>query len=223
MTHFIKREKALNLRKQEMSYSQIKAILKVSKSSLSLWLRDYPLSKDRIRALGANNERRIERYRETRRKTKETRLQKYYLKQKKNIFPLTKRDLFIAGIFLYWGEGSKTQSTELSLSNTNPAIIIFFMKWVESTFKISKDQLRFTMHFYKDTDIKKETSFWVKTLGVKEEQFSKPYIKVSSSLRINQKGGFGHGTCNARLYKARLSEQVLMAIKAIADKQIKPL
>ena len=71
MARLVEREKALALRKQEMSYSQIKEILSVSKSTLSGWLKDFPLSKKRINALRGKNEKRIERYRETRRKTKE--------------------------------------------------------------------------------------------------------------------------------------------------------
>src|SRR3989344_7350920 len=212
-----KREQALILRKQELSYSEIKRQLQVSKSTLSLWLRDYPLSLERISALGANNEKRIERYRETRRKTKEMRLEKYYIEQKKNVFPLSKRDIFIAGLFLYWGEGSKARFREVFVSNTNPSIINFFIKWMETVFKVPKSKLKFRMHFYEDMDIKKEIAFWSKILNVSETQFTKPYIKKTSSLRINEKGSFGHGTCNAGIYDARLSEQVLMALKTIAD------
>jgi len=213
-----KREQALILRKQELSYSEIKRQLQVSKSTLSLWLRDYPLSLERISALGANNEKRIERYRETRRKTKEMRLEKYYIEQKKNVFPLSKRDIFIAGLFLYWGEGSKARFREVFVSNTNPSIINFFIKWMETVFKVPKSKLKFRMHFYEDMDIKKEIAFWSKILNVSETQFTKPYIKKTSSLRINEKGSFGHGTCNAGIYDARLSEQVMMAIKTISDK-----
>ncbi len=220
MALFIKREKALALRKKEMSYSQIKKILRVSKSTLSYWLRDYPLSKQRISELRDHNEKRIERYRETRRKTKEKRLKEFYLEQKKKIFPLNKRELFLAGLFLYWGEGGKTMSNHVSVSNTDPSVINFFINWIENIFKIPRDKLRFSIHLYSDMNIKNEISFWSQTLHISEKQFSKPYIKNSSSLRINQKGGFGHGTCNARLGNARLSEQVLMGIKAISNKYI---
>lgn len=215
-----KREQALALRKQQISYSEIKKVLNVSKSTLSLWLRDFPLSQERINELRGNSEKRIEKYRETRRKTKEKRLQGFYLEQKKKIFPLNKRDLFIAGLFLYWGEGSKTISKEVFVSNTDPAVISVFIKWMEIIFKIAKSDLKFRMHFYENTDVKKEMAFWAKSLNVSESQFTKPYIKKTSSLRINEKGSFGHGTCNAGIYDARLSEQVLMGIKAISDKYL---
>jgi len=74
MARFKDREKAIILRKQGMSYSQIKKILKVGKSTLSTWLKDYPLSKQRIRELRDWSEQRIERCRETKRKKKEKRL-----------------------------------------------------------------------------------------------------------------------------------------------------
>jgi transcriptional regulator with XRE-family HTH domain len=218
-----KRERALALRKEQlMSYSQIKEILKVSKSSLSLWLKNYPLSPERINELRGNNERRIERYRETRRKIREARLQRYYLEQQKNLFPLSKKEILIAGLFLYWGEGSKSKPTEVFVSNTNPAVISFFIYWLKNVFNIPRKDIRFRMHFYEDMDVKKETVFWAKTLRVSETQFSKPYIKKSSSLRINEKGSFGHGTCNAGIYDARLCEQILMALKAIANAHMVP-
>ena len=73
------------------------------------------------------------------------------------------------------------------------------------------------MHFYEDMNIKKETTFWAEKLNVSEKQFRKPYIKKTSSFRITEKGGFGHGTCNAGIYNARLHEEVLMALKTIID------
>jgi len=218
MARVIEREKALALRKQEMSYSQIKEILGVSKSTLSGWLKNYPLSKERIDALRGKNEKRIERYRETRRKQKQERLDKYYNEEKSKIFPLTERDFFIAGLFLYWGEGGKTLSGNVSVSNTDPSVINFFIDWMTSHVKISKEKIRISLHLYNDMDIEKELNFWSEKLNMPKSQFTKPYIKKSLSTRINQKGGFGHGTCNARIGGARLNEQILMGIKSVSDK-----
>jgi len=218
MARFKDREKALSLRKQGMSYSQIKKILKVSKGTLSLWLRNYPLSKERIGELRGRNEKRIEKFRETMRKKREKRLQEIYGIQKKLILPLSNKELFLAGLFLYWGEGKKSDSTKLSISNTDPSVIKFFITWLTKSLKVRKEKLKVQLHLYRDMDIKKEVQFWSKSLNIPLNQFSKPYIKQSSSVRINHKGGFGHGTCNAGIGNARLSEKILMGIKAIADR-----
>ena len=149
MARYKDREKALVLRKEGKSYSQIKKILKVSKSTLSVWLKDYPLSKQRIRELRDHNEQRIEKFRETMRKKKEERLRGFFEEQKRLIFPFTKRELFLLGLFLYWGEGSKNQSNSLYISNTDPSIINFFIFWVAEVLKVPRTKIKVQLHLYK--------------------------------------------------------------------------
>jgi transcriptional regulator with XRE-family HTH domain len=226
MAEFKEREKAIALRKEkQMSYGQIKKILKVSKSTLSYWLRNYPLSEKRIKELQRKgwekSETSRERFRITMRKKKEERLKKFYKEQRKIIFPFNKREFFLAGLFLYWGEGSKTHPGELSISNTNPSIIKFFISWLTNSLNVPKEKLRVQLHLYRDMNIRKEIQFWSKILNLPLSQFNKPYIKKSSTNRINHKGGFGHGTCNVTIGNTRLAERIHMSIKAIADKYYK--
>lgn len=218
MARYKDREKALILRKTGKSYSQIKKILKVSKSTLSLWLRDYPLSDERIRELRDRSEQRIEKYCQTRRRNKEKRLAKCLKEEKEIIFPFSKKELYLAGLFLYWGEGAKTRWVELALSNTNPSIIKFFIFWLTSSLKVPEEKLTVRLHLYKDMDVNSEIKYWSEYIGIPIEQFKKPYIKQNSSRGINYKGGFGHGTCNLRIGDARLSEKVHMAMKAMVEK-----
>jgi len=219
MARFKDHEKAIILRKQGMSYSQIKKVLKVSKSTLSTWLKDYPLPEERVRQLRDWSEQRIERCRETKRRKKEKRLEGFYQEQKKLILPLNKRELYLAGLFLYWGEGSKSRMNSiLSVSNTDPAVIKFFISWLTKGLFVPKKKIKILLHLYKDMDVKEEIKFWSKTLNIPFDQFTRSYVKKTSSIRINHKGEFGHGTCNIRIGNARLSEKILMALKAISDK-----
>ncbi|MCK4520878.1 helix-turn-helix domain-containing protein [Candidatus Parcubacteria bacterium] len=217
MAKFKDHQMALTLRKQGMSYSQIKKILKVSKSTLSAWLKDYPLSKKRIRELRDWNEQRIEKCRETKRKKKEERLNKFCKEQKRIIFPFDKRELYLAGLFLYWGEGAKVGMCRLSVSNTDPSIIKFFMDWLIKSLKVPKEKLKVHLHLYKDMNIAKEIKFWSEILNIPISQFNKPYIKKTDKASINHKGSFGHGTCNVKIGDARLTEKILMGLKSISD------
>ncbi len=212
------REKALELRKEGMSYSQIKKILKVSKSTLSLWLRDYPLSKQRIRELRDWNEQKIEKYRETMRRKREKRLWAVYKIQKGLILPLNKRELFFAGLFLYWGEGAKNSRDSLSISNSNPSVIKFFIYWLNKILGVPKKKMRAYLQIYNDMNMNNELGYWSKMLQIPLTQFSRPYIKKTSSTRINHKGGFGHGTCNLRINNVSLAEKVFMSLKVISDR-----
>jgi len=212
------REKAIALRKQGLSYSQIKQTLRVAKSTLSNWLKNYPLPPERIKELRIHSHQQVERCRETKRRKKEARLKITYQKQKRRLFPLTRRELYLGGLFLYWAEGGKTSQWSLSVSNSDPSIVRFFIKWVTDLLGAPKDKIKIHLHLYKDMDIQKETAFWTESLDIPRNNFMKPYIKTSSSTRINHKGGFGHGTCNARINNVRMSEQVLMGIKNISDR-----
>jgi len=209
------RQYALKLREEGKSYSQIKAIIGVGKGTLSYWLKNHPLPEKRLRELRDWNEQRIERYRQTRTRIREAYLNKIYAIQKQRIFPLLQRDLFIAGLFLYWGEGSKTKF-ELEVANTDPAVPRFFIYWVTKFLKLDKSKIRVHIHLYSNMDVEKELGFWSKTLDIPKVQFLRPYIKRNSSLKINR-GTFGHGTCTIRISNAKVAKEVLMGLKAIRN------
>ncbi|QQG44578.1 MAG: helix-turn-helix domain-containing protein [Candidatus Roizmanbacteria bacterium] len=207
---------AVSLRKEGESYSQIKKKIKISKSTLSRWLKDYPLSKERIRALRDNNQQRIEKFRQTMLKKREKLLASYYKEQRKKILPLSKKELLLAGLFLYWGEGNKAVRHIISLNNTDPQVIKFTLVWLRKIINIPKERIRVYLHLYSDMDVKKEIQFWAKTLNMPVGYFDKPYIKKSKRIDLDQKG-YGHGTCGLRVSNTVLKDNIIMAIKVIAD------
>lgn len=217
MARFKDHQTALALRKKGKSYSQIKELLKVSKSTLSYWLRDYPLPQEKLRELRDWNQQRIENYRNTRRTQKEQRLAQVYKKQKKLIFPLNKREEFIAGLFLYWGEGGKSKNSSTTISNTDPSLIKFSIKWFTKILGISSEKLRVRIQLYKDMRADDAIDYWSKTLKIPKNQFTKPYFKKSNRTDLTYKGIFVHGTCNVIINNARLCEKILMGLKSIAD------
>lgn len=77
MTNIVARRKALEFRKLGKSYSQIRKELVVSKSTLNIWLKNYPLNPEQMCRLN-HNEASREKYRNTMRAKKETRLLRYY-------------------------------------------------------------------------------------------------------------------------------------------------
>jgi len=211
------KSKAIGLRKKGMSYSQIKTKLGISKSTLSGWLNNMPLSEKRIRELRDFNPMRIERCRNTKMKKRQARLDFVYGKVAKDIRKLSKRELLIAGLFLYWAEGGKTGKYNVTFSNTDPRMIKFFIQWVISCFGVKKNKISFLLHLYKDMEIEKSIDFWVKRLGVKRRQFSKPYIKDSNLSGLTYRTGFGKGTCNVRIYSRDISEYVLQSINYLGN------
>ena len=199
-----------------MSYSQIKEKVQISKSTLSVWLKEYPLSEERIKALRGDNSKRIERFRNTMAVKKEQRLAIAYKKVSVDIGELNKRDFLIAGFFLYWGEGSKTASATTALTNTNPTMLVFFINWLK-LFGIKKSDLRVKLHLYSDMDIEKTKKWWSKKLHIPLEQFRKPYIKKTAQSSAVYKGYFRQGTCSVIYEDVKFLNYILMGLKYITE------
>ncbi|QQG42564.1 MAG: helix-turn-helix domain-containing protein [Candidatus Giovannonibacteria bacterium] len=217
MAKIKERQKALRLRKLGQSYAQIKKVLGVSKSTLSYWLRNHPLSVKRIRELRDWNQARIEHYIETRRRKRENILREIYIKEKNIILPLSQQEIFIGGLFLYLGEGGKTKEYELSLSNTDPAILKIFIHWLTKILNVPKNKLRIKLHLYEDMNVRGEIKFWSEELKIPFSQFTKPYIKKTKRSSLTYKGGFGHGTCNVIIGDAKLAKRIFMGLEVIRD------
>jgi len=218
------KQKALIMRQKGMSYSQIKEKLNVSKSTLSGWLYDMPLSAERIRELQADSPIRIEKYINTMRAKRETRLKEVYKKASKDIGVFSGREVFLIGLFLYWGEGTKAQKNSVTLTNTNPAMLKFFIKWLE-LFDVKRESLKIKLHLYSDMDIKNSIDFWSKELKIPLSQFRKPYIKKTMFKSITYKNGFGQGTCCVMFDNRDLWEYIIMGLKCISNmdyKNIRP-
>jgi len=206
---------AIKLRKSGKSYSQIREVIKVSKSTLSLWLKDLPLSDKKLRELRDLNPIRIEKYQKTMKAKREANFLKVFDIVEKDIGLLDKRDYFIAGLFLYWGEGLKATRYTTSISNTDPKVLKFFITWLNKIFNIKKEDLSVRLHLYKDMSVKEERKFWCKELGLTSKNFQKDYIKDTKLDSQTYKNGFGHGTCNVMYYGKGVADYVKMSLKYI--------
>lgn len=213
------RREAIKLRLQGYTYGQIRGELNLAKSTLSDWLKNLPLSEEQLNLLlkNRNNSRdvRVERFRQTAKNKRLLRLTNIFNEQKKELLPLSKRELLIAGLLLYWGEGNK-QRGRVAISNTDPKVIQFALYWLDKAFEIPKSKMRILLHLYSDMNIEEETCFWSQILRIPTEQFNKPYIKKTTRQGLTYKS-FGHGTCNLICLNSALAEKIAMSIKALAE------
>lgn len=220
MSKILLREQAVKLRIQGNTYGQIRRTLGVSKGTLSSWLRNLYLSSEQILLLNRNKslakDLAIEKYRITRTNQRLDRIKKVLKEQEKTLLPLSKRELFFAGLFLYWGEGGKLRG-RITISNTDPKLVKFALFWMTEILDIPLDKIRARLHLYKDMNSEEATDFWSECLSLPRVQFGKPYIKKSNREGLTYKS-FGHGTCNLHYGSVALSDKIAMSIKSISDK-----
>jgi hypothetical protein len=215
------RERAVNLRiRERKSYSAIQKILKVSRSTLSYWLRDLPLSESEIKELRKvswkKGEAGRERFRNSMRQKKMERTQIVYESQKKMILPMTRRDLFIAGVILYVGEGDKRNPNRIALANSDPIVLRVFLKWLADCLIIPKEDVRLGLHLYSNMNIAKEVKFWQDTLGFGRNSFYKTQIRPVRT-RFSYADGDRHGTCTVYVIGSGPKARLMQMIKVVLD------
>lgn len=125
------KKRAIDLRKNHRrSLNEIMKELSMAKSTLSLWLRNYPLTnKEQIERRIVNINHSFKRYRNYLKKIKERVIKQALFEFKKN----ENDPFFMLGLGIYMGEGGKTRN--IKLNNTDEYILKIFKSWIEKYFK----------------------------------------------------------------------------------------
>lgn len=218
------RQKAIDMRvDNEASYSEIKKKLGVAKSTLSYWLREHPLSNKRIgelRKIGwEKGEASREKYRNTMREKKKKIRAGVYQTEKEKFRKLSQETLYVAGLMLYSAEGGKKDAHRITIANTDTAIILFFIRWVQMFFDIEVGQLRFQLHLYENMNIGKEEQFWRDSFfgKVKKSQFYKTQIRPLRAGSFTYSGLHNHGTCSVFVSSTEKKVKLIESIRAFFD------
>jgi hypothetical protein len=172
------REKARGLRLQGWTYDQIQVELGCSKSSISLWVRDLPKperkrSTEEASAIARRGwEVTLQRREEERQHTKAVAQQA--------VGDLTDREVFLAGVVLYWAEGAKDKSysrrERLQFINSDPNAICFFLRWLD-VLGVERERLRFRVSIHESADAQEAEEFWADLAGVAPATFQKATLK----------------------------------------------
>jgi hypothetical protein len=199
---------ARELRTQGLAYHEIADRLGVSKSSVSLWVRDLP----RPPRLS---------YAENRRRSAEG-VRRYWAKERElrgvlradevgvaaaHIGDLTDREVLIAGAIAYWCEGTKRKPhynfDRVVFVNSDPRLILFFLRFL-ATAGIQPDDLTFCVQIHETADVEAAQRFWQEVTGALPSQFKKPTLKRHNPKTNRKNVGNGYHGC-LRIYVLRSS------------------
>ncbi len=193
-TKVLEKERALKLRKQGLSYKDILQEIPVSKSSLSLWLSDLPLTPDEQQYLRVRRDGNISRGRiraATVLHGKRLERDKNLLVEAKKEFALCKADpLFLVGIALYWAEGTKRGNC-FHFINSDTSMIVVMLNWVERFCRVDKRDISLRLYIHRPYAHEHCEEYWSKHTGVALSNFKRTVYKPTAlgiKKRPNYKG-----------------------------------
>lgn len=184
------KELAIRFRKEGLSYNEILRKVPVAKSSLSLWLRSVGLSEKQKQRLTKKKLSSMRRGWEAVHKKKVLITKVIKSKARKEIGKLSKRELWLIGIALYWSEGhkEKDKGSLVRLGNSDPRLIKTFLKWLFGTWKIKKKNIIFRIYLHETSKNRLEEvkKYWSKNTGFSEKYFDKITWK-KNKIKTNRK------------------------------------
>jgi predicted transcriptional regulator len=207
---------ALELRKKGLSYSEIQNSINLPRSTIAYWLKGIQLSEEqaeklkekRSRVAKSNVEKRISRILHETEDIKKS--------AAKEIGGITKRELWLMGIMLYWRErfllGNDNDLRKgIRFTSSDPDLIKLFLKWLQEIGRIDDEEIAFDIFTGKDKkdNINDVKNRWSVVTGFSRGHFPRVYF-----LKSGPKGQHG------KKRKTKRSEWGMLRIRVKASSML---
>ena len=218
------KDKAIVLRKEGKSYSQIQEVLHVAKSTLSYWLRDIVLSNESQqkiskRASVTSTKALIERNKHQTVIARERALQ-IQKEASAEAMRYVSDPLFVAGVSLYWAEGYKRGASGskwkcVDFTNADPEMVEVMMSFFRKFCSVEESRFKVQLIAHPNVDMQAAVRYWSVLTEIPETQFIKTC--TSLSVRSSQKRGntLTYGTVHIRVYDVKLFFRIIGWIDGI--------
>ncbi|MEV4440512.1 hypothetical protein AB0K09_16100 [Streptomyces sp. NPDC049577] len=188
------RARARELRVAGRSYDEIVTELGVSKSSVSLWVRDLPKPQRTAERMREIAEARWAPYRATREAERLDARQK----AAGEIGAMTDRELFLVGVGLYWSEGTKSKPhrprERVAFINSDPDMICLYLRWL-ALLGVKRERLRFFVMIHENADVAAAERFWAELVGVEVGALGKTTLKKHNAKTVRKNVGEHYRGC----------------------------
>jgi transcriptional regulator with XRE-family HTH domain len=209
------RQEARRLRRQGLSVREIERRLKVSKSSVSLWVRDVPLTAEQLERLRRNNGRHPRQVKAAMRKAHVARERRRTYQTEGRALARRGDTLHAAGAMLYWAEGSKNRNAA-RIANADPEVLRFFLRFLRTYFDVDGDRVRVTCNLFADhLERQREIEqFWLDALELPRTSLCRSIVNVYSKYsQKKRKNRLPYGTCRLCVNSTAVVQNIFGAIQ----------
>lgn len=213
---YLEKKKAIKLRQNGNSIKDIARDLGVAKSSVSVWVRDVVLTKKQLTSLSSKGVsiEVIEKRRTKRIYNEQVKRDNIMMLAGRDIIKVSKHELRLIGLCLYWGEGGKTNQGVARISNSDPAVIKVMMRFFKEICLVEQSKFRGHIHTYSHLNAKEAEAYWSDISGIPKEQFYKTYTKRSISSQ-GKKDKLPYGTFDIYVCSTKLFLEIIGQIEKL--------
>ncbi|MAS33200.1 MAG: hypothetical protein CL610_04285 [Anaerolineaceae bacterium] len=211
-----KREAARRLRREGQSINEIVHALGVSKSSVSLWVRDVELTPQQQRAL---YDRRGPRYEAQTNGSKAVAAKYRALRlayQEEGRAKAREMDpLHMAGCMLYWAEGKKRRNT-LAFTNSDASMICFYVnKFLRQCLQVDNERITIYLNYYLGNGLSQEEVeyYWLSLLQLPRSSLRSIVVNAQPSSSEQKGRKLIYGVCEVDVNDTKLTQHVYGAIQ----------
>ncbi len=173
------KKEAARLRRNGLSYGEIRKKINVSKSTLSLWLKSIPLKPEYRKRLYTKQIQVLSRGTQSQKERRKREVNEIIARAKKEVItPLSDQSYKLFGAALYWGEGTK--GNLFQITNSDPRLILFMVNWIEKVLHVKRTEMKARLNIYPQQNENEIKRFWSDLTGIPTKNFGKSYIKPLS-------------------------------------------
>ena len=210
------RLRARDLRQRDgLPIKEIARRVRCAPSSVSVWVRDVPLTEEQIEALQQMNPAYNRQLRGANRNAEKGRATRLAYQAEGRALVRQGDPLHVAGAMLYWAEGDKCRNLA-RLSNSDPDLVRFFLDFARKTFDVPNERVRIACHLFAD-HLEKQYAieqFWLDRLKLPRACLNKSIVNVYSKYSLKKRQNkLPHGTCRLSIHSTHVVQSVYGAIQ----------
>jgi hypothetical protein len=206
-------QQARDLRARGWSIGEIERQLGVSRSSVSIWVRDVPLDAGARARLDRRSMRgpmiSAARSRARARATRAGYQQEGRLRAR------TESGEYAAGCMLHWAEGDKTRNA-VRFANSDPELLATFARFLRKHFDVADEQMTISCNLFADHCERQAAieRFWLAKLGLPRSQLRKTIVNVySKHSQKKRQNKLPYGTCKLVVHSTRIQQVIFGSIQ----------
>jgi hypothetical protein len=213
------RSEARRMRRDEgRSMKEIAALLGVSKSSVSLWVRDIELTIEQHAALQGRNGLHERQCLANAAMSAKARARRAAWQRDGRRRARSLGQRYAGGCMLYWAEGSRNRN-KIVFTNSDPAMARFFVEFVCDFFDVSIERFRVTCNLFADHESRQRQieGFWLSTVGLPRCCLCKSTVnRYSPYTKKKRTNKLPYWTCRIVVHSTQIAQTIYGSIQELA-------